>query len=187
MHPERAFALKISKYLSDATYVLDAGSGSGSFGNVITEILSNIKLIGIDIGNLKKINNLVFLRMNVEFLGFQQSSFDCILAKDIIEHLIFPLEAMKEFNRVLNHKGKLIISTPSDKASFLWDDYTHVRPFTKKSLRKLLEDSNFKVIAIGYLATSTKGASFLKINYLLDLLAKIGIRRGNVWAIGQKK
>lgn len=187
MRSEKLFALKISKYLKNCRQILDAGCGSGSFGKVITELIHEAKIVSIDI-NIH--DNLVepgfFLRMSVEYLGFQDSSFDCIIAKDIIEHLIFPLDSMKEFHRVLKVGGKIIVTVPSNKASFLWDDYTHVRPFTEKSLRKLFVDAEFEVLHVGYLAASTPGASFLRVHDLLDLLARLGIRRGNIWAVGQK-
>jgi len=187
MQSGKLFALKMWKYLKDCRKILDAGCGSGSFGKVINELIPEAKIVGVDItihDGLVKPDH--FLRMSVEHLGFQDSSFCCVIAKDVIEHLIFPLDAMKEFHRVLKPGGKLIVTVPSNKAPFLWDDYTHVRPFTEKSLRKLFVDAEFKVLHIGYLATSTPGASFLKIHYLLDLLARLGVRRGNIWAAGQK-
>lgn len=187
LHPERLFALKILNYLKDCKKILDAGSGSGAFGRIFVEFLPYADFVGIDLNipsHLYKSDN--FLKMNVEYLGLKPSSFDCIMAKDIIEHLINPLKVMKQFNRILTDAGKIIVLVPSDAAPFLWDDYTHIRPFTKKSLCKLLNDSNFNVIDSGYLAASTPGASFFLINRVINLFAKIGIRRGNVWAVGQK-
>lgn len=172
------------KYLVNSKMILDAGCGTGWFGEILSDFIP-ATVVGID-QKLPKTIREEFLRMAVESPGFKDSSFDCILAKDVIEHLIFPQDAMKEFHRILRSGGTIIITAPSPEAPFVWEDYTHVRPFTKKSIHQLLVDSGFNVVDIKFLARSTIGAAVLRIEGLLDFLAALGFRRGNILAIGQK-
>jgi len=175
------------RYLVNQEVILDAACGTGWFGQIFNEYPA-ATVIGIDLKvPPREVKSKNFLVMSVEHLGFSSNSFDCIIAKDILEHLIFPLNAMKEFHRVLKNKGKIIITVPSSKAPFLWEDYTHVRPFTKKSLHQLFVDSKFEVICMKYLAASTSGAALLRIESIFDFLARLGLRRGNILAIGQKQ
>lgn len=133
-----------------------------------------------------KLNVDHFAVMDVRSLGFCES-FDLIIAKDVLEHLSCPKSAMKEFAMVLKSNGKIIITAPSPQAPFLWDDPTHVRPFTKESLSLLLVDSGFEVIFMKYLAAPTHGAALLRMEGFLNSLADRGFRRGNVLAVGRKR
>lgn len=46
-------------------------------------------------------------------LKFKNNTFDCVLMMEVIEHLEYPLEALKEVARVLKPNGELIISFPN--------------------------------------------------------------------------
>ena len=110
-----------------------------------------------------------------------------MIAKDVLEHLSCPMTTMKEFARVLKKNGRIIITVPSPQAPFLWDDYTHVRPFTKESLTKLMVHSGFEVLFMRYLAAPTPGAALLRLERFLNSLADRGFRKGNVLAVGIKR
>lgn len=94
---------------------------------------------------------------------------------------------MEQFSKVLKTNGKIIIIVPSPQAPFLWDDYTHVRPFTKASLTQLLTDSGFEVITLKYEAAPTPGAALLGMKGFLDSLADKGFRKGNLLAVARKQ
>jgi ubiquinone/menaquinone biosynthesis C-methylase UbiE len=95
-------------------------------------------------------------------LPFPDSSFDLIVCKDILEHLLDPLAVLKEAVRVLRRDGAIVISVPNHfywpmrlrllfGKGILWRglltdhgvgyhewDYMHIRFFTYKSLRQFL-------------------------------------------------
>ena len=183
---QRRFVQSLLKYVDNCSLILDAGCGSGWLGGMLKEYFS-ATVVGVDSGaKAQKCNVEHFAVMDVRSLGFSES-FDLVIAKDVLEHLANPMSAMKEFGRILKKDGKIIITVPSPQAPFLWDDYTHVRPFTKASLYKLLVESGFEVIFMRYLAAPTPGAALLRIEGFLNSLADKGFRRGNVLAVGIKR
>jgi SAM-dependent methyltransferase len=186
---QRRFVESLLKYIGDCEVMLDAGCGSGWFGEALKEYLS-ATVIGVDLKTPKsptrKFNCEHFAVMDVRSLGISES-IDLVIAKDVLEHLSCPMSAMKEFARVLKNNGRILITVPSPQAPFLWDDYTHVRPFTKASLYKLLVDAGFEVLFIRYLAAPTPGAALLRIEGFLNSLADRGFRKGNVLAMGIKR
>lgn len=96
-------------------------------------------------------------------LPFKSSSFDLVFWGDNIEHVFYPENVLREINRVLKKGGRVIISTPNqaywryrlymlihgslpktegeDNKPWEW---THIRFFNRKILRKLLGLTGFK-------------------------------------------
>jgi ubiquinone/menaquinone biosynthesis C-methylase UbiE len=86
----------------------------------------------------------------VESLPFKEGCFDGIIAKDVLEHFRYPQSVVSDFYRVSKNGKRIFISVPDLKSRTFWDDYTHLRPFTRKSIMHLLEDGGFHVDKIWY-------------------------------------
>lgn len=177
----------------DSNMVLDIGCGSGWVGKVLKEFNRDITVIGLDIDlvGLKEAKKEERILSSAEKLPFKDNTFDGIIAKDVLEHLLYPLKAVLEFNRVLKEDCRIYISVPDVKSKTFWNDYTHIRPFNKKSLTHLLEDAGFRIEKLWYSA-SWPGLGvimrFLKINktpLFIKFLAMMG-RRQNVNAVAIK-
>ena len=84
-----------------------------------------------------------------EPLPFDDASFDGVVLKDVLEHVRDPSRVVREAQRVLRPRGRVFASSP-DAQRWVWDDYTHRRPFTRKSFRLLFADQGFEVEQIGY-------------------------------------
>ncbi len=166
--------------------ILDAGCGSGWLGEALKKYLSaTVTAVDLRTPSMKcNVDNSAV--MDVRLLGFSEA-FDLVIAKDIIEHLSDPKSALEQFSKALKNNGKIIINVPSPQAPYLWDDYTHVRPFTKASLSHLLADSGFEVLFMKYLAAPTPGAALMRLKGILDSLADKGFRKGDLLAVGRKK
>jgi SAM-dependent methyltransferase len=82
-------------------------------------------------------------------LPFEDESFDGVVMKDVLEHVPDPVALVEEVRRVLRRGGRVFASSP-DAQRWVWDDYTHRRPFTRKSFRLLFADRGFEVERVGY-------------------------------------
>ena len=75
----------------------------------------------------------------------QDKSVDIVICLALLEHLKDPSNLISEAWRVLKENGLLILSTPNWRYSLFdfFDDPTHIRPYTYKSLEYILKSSNF--------------------------------------------
>lgn len=84
-----------------------------------------------------------------EPLPFGDAEFDAVVLKDVLEHVPDPVALVLEVKRVLRPGGRVFASSP-DAQRWVWDDYTHVRPFTRKAFRLLFADQGFEVERVAY-------------------------------------
>ncbi len=93
-------------------------------------------------GNLK--NDIIYY--DGKTLPFNDEEFDSIFSTEVLEHIPNVNEIVKELNRVLKPKGKILISVP-----FTLDEHevpNDFRRFTQFGIKLLLEKNGFNVINI---------------------------------------
>lgn len=139
------------KVFSDCARILDVGCGTGWFAEVLAETYPQARLFGMDTLNVLKFSKFQFVRASVTSLPFAPGSFDGVSCKAVLEHLWDPLRTLREICRVLVDGGILFISVPDARSKTFWDDYTHVRPYTKKSIEAMLIDAGFETQNSWYL------------------------------------
>jgi GT2 family glycosyltransferase len=82
-------------------------------------------------------------------LPFPQESYDVIVARHILEHVVDTVDVVRDWYRVLRHNGKLIVAVPNeDICRSIPMDFQHVRAFNPQSLKNQMESLGFKTIAI---------------------------------------
>jgi SAM-dependent methyltransferase len=126
-----------------------------------------------------------------ERLPFEDSSFDGVILSDVLEHVSDPVSVVAEVRRVLRPRGRVYASSP-DAQRWVWDDYTHRRPFTRKAYRLLFEDRGFEVERVGY-ASVAPGTGIVsrytrrkRRPRLLAALAWLPFVRRNVWILARR-
>jgi len=100
---------------------------------------------------------------------FSSNKFDSIYVLDVLEHIDDQVAILKSAQNYLTQSGKILLTVPAFK--FLWsphDEFVHhVRRYTKAGLKKVLEDSGYKVERISY---------FNSILFPLALIQRLGMR-----------
>jgi ubiquinone/menaquinone biosynthesis C-methylase UbiE len=85
------------------------------------------------------------LEQEIPLLG---GSFDIVFSKSVIEHIQNADHVLKEIYRVLKPGGIAILMTPdwNSQHEVFWDDYTHVKPWTRKGLQDAMLMHDFKSV-----------------------------------------
>lgn len=87
-----------------------------------------------------------------ELSGVPERSYDLIGAFDVIEHIAADAAAVAAIAGRLKPGGKLVVSVPAHQ--WMWSAHDvvnhHVRRYSRKQLKRLIEGSPLKLEAIGY-------------------------------------
>jgi len=137
-----------------ANRILDIGCGS----SVIIQSLNNAIGLDLSMGKLRFVSRLgvPLVRGSAFALPFNDSSFDCVISSQVIEHLAYEESLFAEMWRILAPGGTLIIGTP-DYSTRGWriieplygyiipggyrDE--HITHYTRESLTRILSRLGF--------------------------------------------
>ncbi|NNJ11442.1 class I SAM-dependent methyltransferase [Chloroflexales bacterium ZM16-3] len=115
--------------------VLDLGCGNGDLLSELIPVLLNMDLIGVEIslGRLclarDRLNNrvsLIQIGAKDNHLPFADQSMDLVCVTEVIEHLKDPISFLREINRVLSPRGRLILTTPNSDAFPFWEQIARI-------------------------------------------------------------
>lgn len=80
-------------------------------------------------------------------LPIESDRFDTAIARHIMEHVIDPVAALREWGRVLKKGGRLIIAVPNHEIrNSIPMNIEHVHAWTPKSLRNFMESQGWEVV-----------------------------------------
>lgn len=180
------------KIFADCDTILDIGCGTAWFTKALADAYPNAQLFGTDVLNAVKFDKLEFILASATHLPFRAGSFDAVSCKAVLEHLSGPLQAIREINRVLKEDGIVFISVPDARSKSFWDDYTHIRPYTKKSMKALLIDGGFEMQSSWYLGEFPGVGILLRSmgvrnQKVLRALGKCRINRSSLNVVASKK
>ncbi|MEM4259835.1 MAG: class I SAM-dependent methyltransferase [Candidatus Woesearchaeota archaeon] len=127
-------------------YLLDAGCGDCLFLEQAKKLGFNAE--GFDnndeLLNVCKKKGFNVVKANFNFkLPYPDKKFEGIYCANVLEHLEEPDFAIFELMRILKKNGVLILSIP-EADSLFWSDWTHVRPFTKQTIKSLMSTLTIK-------------------------------------------
>ena len=112
---ERIITKALKKYKSKL--ILDIGCG---LGYITEKISQNRKIIGVDLdkkslkfAQKKTGGKIMFVVANALNLPFKSSSFDGVVASQLIEHMPNDKAFVREVNRIIKLRGIFVITTPS--------------------------------------------------------------------------
>jgi SAM-dependent methyltransferase len=180
--PEQ-LAARYFRDFGEARCVLDVGCGTGALGRHRPS--PDIEIHGVDVdegavAQAARFEQAICLDLESSPLPYDDATFDAVLAKDVLEHLHEPWRLVAEIHRVLRPGGVLVASMIMARPKRVWSDYTHVRGFTQRSARLLLEDAGFDVEAIWRMGP-VPGSNRLRFMGLVPHLLRVP-GAGALWA-----
>ena len=97
----------------------------------------------------RKLNNLTWKIGDILTLPFDDSSFSLVITRFSFHHLLEPQKVLNEMIRVCKHDGRIVIIDVTPEPDKVGEynkveklrDPSHVKAFTFKSLRSLMEES----------------------------------------------
>jgi SAM-dependent methyltransferase len=133
--------------------ILDFGTYNGFFVKFLRD--RNINAYGYDFNKycietgIKNYNLDRYITSNINDITVEK--YDCVTAFEVIEHLDNINDFITTIKNLLKKDGIIILSTPNN--NMLWrppldSPPHHLSRFTSKSISKLLEVNNFKVLKI---------------------------------------
>ena len=152
---ENNYPQMLCKYVYDNCFIgigkklLDIGFGKGNH-------LIGFSRLGLDVSGIDNYNSVLkntkSCDLEKEQIPFENDYFDIIFSKSVLEHIVNTENVLKESLRVLKPNGLAIFLVPDFKSQDkdFWDDYTHIHPFTKKSLRNALLINGFRYVECEY-------------------------------------
>lgn len=124
--------LKLSK-------ALDIGCGQGMLG-----LLGVRDVLGMDVRS----GTALTIYGSAEHVPFRDGAFDLVYAGEILEHLDRPVKALRDWVRVLDSRGTLILSTPNGRlVSAVGGNPEHRATYAPETIAGILEELGLKVVS----------------------------------------
>ena len=206
----KKFFNKISKDFERDISILEIGSYYGVLGSIINDKVK--KYSGLELSKhganfSKKTFNLEIFNESIEQHIHRGIKYDVIVMADVIEHFKDPYQVFSQIYKLLNKKGKLILSTfnmDSFYAKLTGKNYHWILPFhlvyfSNKTLRDFGDKNNLELykiqndpryVSFGYLLEKLKlifplGRNifqfFNKFKFLRNITIKVNLRDLNIY------
>ncbi len=154
-------------WVGNGKRVLEIGCSTGYMSQLMAE--RNCIVTGVEVDTAAanrartycKEVHVVDLNSSDWIKDLAERTFDVVLLGDVLEHLADPGSALVQIREVVNEGGSLVISLPNvvhwitrlrillgqfDYASWGTLDHTHLRFFTLKTARALIESAGYRII-----------------------------------------
>jgi SAM-dependent methyltransferase len=189
-HAQPGYYRDVTRHFDPRATLLDIGCGTGWLADHFTDYT------GIDASpeavRAASEHNRNVIHADVEQrLPFADASFDAAVLKDVLEHVRDPVALVEEVRRVLR-PGAIVFASSPDAQRWMWDDYTHRRPFSRKSLRLLFADQGFSVERLGFesvlpgVGIVSRYTRRKRRPRLFALAARVPWLRRNVWLLARR-
>ncbi|MCC6476830.1 class I SAM-dependent methyltransferase [bacterium] len=173
---------------------LDIGTGNGFLPQATRAKLSGVHVTGTDFAenaleHAQGLDEKVHNDIDRDGLPFADASFDFVSCLEVLEHLVFPDNALKEISRVLKPQGKLALTVPNiQHVEYLFQlvrgkmpgpaaDTRHMSVFTHKFMAKLFNQNGLHVILPSGVDASPEWLAKLSPKYLCKTIAVVGEKR----------
>ena len=174
-------------HLKPGMRLIDAGCGAGSITLGLATAIAPGETAGIDLSHVsidraralaaeRGIDNCLFETADARALPFADATFDAAFAHALLQHVEFPLDALRELRRVLRPGGVIgiadadrdgAIMAPDFDALRLWHDIQRRQPRHPnigRHLRALLHEAGFERVQASAVASARGDAISVKLD-----------------------
>jgi len=174
--------------------ILDVGCAVGNFGASL-KANSDRLVWGVEIDPISakvaetKLDRVYNGSFSCE-LELPNKNFDCIVFNDVLEHMVDPYAALRYAKELLTRDGVIVASIPNVRyfgnvwllvVHGSWEyqdtgilDRTHLRFFTKKSIRSTFERLGYKIHALEGINPVEKFEPFFRRKFAILNLLSLG-------------
>lgn len=161
---------EMAKFVPDgARRILEFGCGYGAFGAFLKRT-RGLEVTGVEPvaqaaeRAASRLDRVLVTTIDHALKELQDSSYDCVVFNDVLEHLADPWGTLRRARSVLSSAGVVVASLPNVRffpviTDLLlrknWEytetgvlDRTHLRFFTMRTVRSLFEDAQYTVVAL---------------------------------------
>jgi 2-polyprenyl-6-hydroxyphenyl methylase / 3-demethylubiquinone-9 3-methyltransferase len=186
--------------------VLDVGCGEGGYFYMDREMCIKYSGIDPDASVVKKGHPVKVA--GAESIPYASGSFDTVVCMDVIEHVENPEKAVSEIARVLESKGKLIMSVPNARFPFTYDpinallrifnshipiglwSWGHRRLYHREDVIRLLESQGFEVRLIeerthGFVSLFVGYIPYFSVYWVSPIMKKLGMKKAKIEVSGR--
>lgn len=189
-HDEPGYFRDVVRHFSPTDRMLDVGCGTAWLHEHFADY------VGID-SSAEAVDHARALGRNAQLHDVEQpfpfldASFDAVIVKDLLEHVLDPVAVVREMRRVLRPGGRVFASSP-DAQRWVWDDYTHRRPYTLTGYKRLFRDQGLALVESGYESVMPGIGIVSGLTQTrrrppaLAALARLPVVRRNVWVLAER-
>jgi len=147
------FVLGALKKIPAGKVLLDAGSGSQRYRGHCNHLVYKAQDFGqFEVDQTQSLTGIkekyqygeIDYMGNVWDIDEDNEVFDVILCTEVLEHIAYPIETIKEFSRLLKTGGKLILTAPSNCLRHM-DPYYFYSGFSNRWYEEILLKNGFKI------------------------------------------
>lgn len=138
------FVKNVAQSLPAGSHILDAGAGESVYKRFFSNC--DYKAIDLAIGESRwNYSNLDYIG-SLHEMPIEDNAFDAVLCTQVLEHLEWPRESVKEMHRVLKIGGKLFMTVPMAQNEHQ-TPYDFFR-YTSYGLKSICEHAGFHDVKI---------------------------------------
>ncbi len=186
-HYYRAPRQEMLPYIpASARRILEIGCGEGGFSAELKRSRAaqgiEMEVMGVELMADRaaiaatRLDRVFAANIERDKLDLQTQSYDCIVCNDVLEHLVSPWDTLRSLATFLKPGGHIVASIPNVRfwgvvKGLVFDgdwryegegvlDATHLRFFTRRSIRRLFEELGFSVISLDGINVRVSGWKF---------------------------
>ena len=147
------FVIGALKRIPAGSLLLDAGAGDQLYRKYCDHLIYKAQDLGqfeVDLTPAMNTYTEKYQYGKIDYVGnvwdvaADNATFDAILCTEVLEHIAYPIETIKEFSRLLKPGGKLILTAPANCLRHM-DPYYFYSGFSNWWYEQILSDHGFGI------------------------------------------